>query len=88
MAVLSDQAIDEVWHDLMSLFSASRSEIPITKTQLRVFLKDYVDAQLETFETGLVQSLPGGAGKTWLIQNPSIGRFFVREVMEKRRQEL
>ena len=85
MARLLDGSLDEVWAEIMRTFSSVRSLIPISKTQLRALL-GLIDEELEGAETSIVQALPAGVGKSWLIANPSIGRSLMMEVLEKRKE--
>ena len=87
MARLLDGSLDEVWAEIMRTFSSVRSLIPINKTQLRALL-GLIDGELEGAETSIVQALPEGDGKSWLVANPSIGRSLMVAVLEKRKEVL
>ena len=47
-----------------------------------------VDAEMEQSEIDLVQSLPAGTGKTWLLDNPRIGREMLIRIERKRKEVL
>ena len=87
MATLPSGDMDVVWQQLMSEFSNVRKEIPVNKNQFRTFLEN-VDGILEGAEVDIVQSVPAGPIRDWLIANPVIGRSMVVRVMEKRREVL
>ena len=87
MAILDSGSLNEVWRDIMSDFSSFRELIPVNKNQLRTFL-GMVDAEMEASEIGLVQSLPAGKGKQWLISNPRIGREMLIRIERKRKEVL
>ena len=87
MATLPSNDVDTVWQELMSEFSNVRREIPVTKNQFRGFLVN-IDSILEGAEVDIVQSVPAGPIRTWLMNNPVIGRSMVIRIMEKRREAL
>ena len=87
MAILSSGDMSVVWQNLMSEFSAVRREIPVNKNQFRTFLEN-VDGILEQAEIGIVQSVPVGPMRDWLIANPVVGRSMAIRVEEKRREVL
>lgn len=87
MALLPTADMDEVWQELMQEFSRVRREIPVNKNQFRTFLEN-ADAVLEQSEVDIVQSVPAGPNRQWLIDNPVVGRSMVIRVMQKRREAL
>lgn len=87
MATLPSEALDTVWANIMSDFSALRTLIPISKPQLR-WLLGLMDSEIETAEISIIQALPTGEGRTWLIANPGIGREFMSRVLDKRQEVL
>lgn len=87
MATLTDGQKANVALQVMRDYSNTFEEIPITKQQLYTFI-GMVDNELEQSETDLYDSLPAGTGKTWLGNNPHIGRDIIIDTMEKRRQVL
>jgi hypothetical protein len=86
MATLSSGDIDDVHAQSMSRWSSVRQDTPITKAELRQLIV-LVDAELETAETSIIGALPAGAGKDWLVANPTVGRDVI-EVTERRRKEV
>ena len=87
MANLPSGDMDAVWQELMSEFSSVWREVPTNKNAFRSFLMG-VDDILETAETSIVQSVPAGPVRDWLIANSEVGRSMVIRVMEKRRDVL
>lgn len=87
MAQLPSENIDQVWSSIMSEFSALRTVIPINKHQLRALLV-LIDQELENSEVDIIQALPAGDGKTWLIAHPAIGRSLMLDVLQKRKEIL
>lgn len=87
MAQLLSENIDQVWAATMSEFSSLRTLIPISKSQLRALLV-LIDQELEDAEASIVQAIPAGPGKTWLIANPALGRQFMLDVLRKRKEVL
>ncbi len=87
MANLTQGQKASVALQVMRDYSNTFEEIPITKQQLFAFI-GLVDNELEQSEIDLFNSLPAGTGKTWLGNNPHIGRDIIIYVMEKRRQVL
>lgn len=87
MATLPSGDMDAVWQELMAEFSAVRRVIPVNKNQFRTFIEN-VDGILEGAEIDIVQSVPVGSIRDWLIANPAIGRSMALQVMEKRREVL
>lgn len=87
MATLPSDAIDRIWQAIMSEYSHLRKEIPVTKNQLRSFI-DIVDQEMETCETAIVQAVPPGDIRDWLIANPEVGRDIVIRTENERREVL
>ena len=87
MATLPSGDIDVVWQELMSEFSSVFRLIPTNKNAFRTFIEN-VDGILEGSETDIVQSVPAGPVRDWLIANPEVGRSMVIRVEEKRREVL
>lgn len=87
MATLPSGEMDVVWQLLMEEFSSVWREIPVSKGAFRTFLEN-VDGVLEGAEVDIVQTVPAGPIRDWLIANPIIGRSMVVRVMEKRREVL
>ena len=87
MAALPSGDMDVVWQSLMEEFSSVRRVIPVNKSAFRAFLEN-VDGVLEGSEVDIVQSVPAGPARDWLIANPEVGRSMVIRVMEKRREVL
>lgn len=87
MATLPSGDIDAVWKTLMEEFSEVRRQIPVNKNQFRSFIEN-VDGILEQSELDIVQSVPAGPIRDWLIANQVIGRSMIIEVEEKRREVL
>jgi hypothetical protein len=86
MALLPTPTKDQLWAEFMRELSAAGVEIPVNKVALRSFI-DLVDTQLEAAETSVVQAIPAGTGRTWLISHPSIGRIMMARI-EKARSEV
>jgi hypothetical protein len=61
--------------------------IPISKNQLKALLT-LIDEELESAEVSIIQALPSGDGKNWLIANPGIGRGLMLDVLGKRKEVL
>lgn len=87
MAQLPGENIDQVWSFTMSAFSSLRMLIPISKAQLRALLI-LIDQELEAAEVSIVQALPAGDGKIWLIANPALGRGLMLDILRKRKEVL
>ena len=87
MATLPSGEMDVVWRELMSEFSSVWKEIPVSKNAFRTFLVG-VDNIVEQSEIDIVQSVPAGPIRDWLIAHPEIGRSMVIRVMEKRMEVL
>ncbi len=87
MANIPSGDIDVVWQELMSEFSSVFRLIPVSKNAFRTFIVN-VDDVLEGSEIEIVQSVPAGPVRDWLIANPEVGRSMVIRVMEKRREVL
>jgi hypothetical protein len=86
MANLPENDLTEVWEGVMGEFSAFHELIPINKNQLRTLLV-LMDDELEAAEVSIIQALPAGPGKTWLVDHPSIGRDLMARI-ERKRQEV
>ncbi len=87
MAQLPSQNLDQVWQSTMSEFSSVRTTIPIDKNQLRALL-ELMDEELETAEVSIIQALPSGDGKAWLITNPALGRQLMLDILLERKEVL
>ncbi len=87
MASLPAGDMDVVWKELMSEFSSIWRVIPVNKNAFRTFLGN-VDGAVEGAEMDIVQSVPAGPVRDWLVANPEVGRSMVIRVMEKRREAL
>lgn len=87
MPQLPNENIDQVWSATMSEFSSLRTVIPINKHQLRALLV-LIDQELEDTEVDIIQALPPGDGRTWLITNPSLGRHLMLDILDKRKEVL
>ena len=87
MAQLPNENIDQVWSATMSEFSSVRTLIPINKAQLRALLV-LIDQELEGAETSIIQAIPAGPSKTWLVANPALGRGLMLDVLRKRKEVL
>jgi len=87
MANLPSGDVDVVWQELMSEFSSVFRLIPVSKHAFRTFIEN-VDGVLEGSEVDIVQSVPVGPVRDWLIANPEVGRSMVIRVMGKRREVL
>lgn len=87
MAQLPSANIDQVWKSTMEEFSAFRELIPVNKTQFRTLL-ELMDTEIEGAETSIVQALPAGDGRSWLVANQPIGRTLMIRIMQKRREVL
>ena len=87
MATLPGGDMDAVWQSLMEEFSSLLWLIPVSKHQFRTFLEN-ADGIMEGAEVEIVQSVPAGSIRDWLIANPEVGRSMVIRVMEKRKEAL
>lgn len=87
MPQLPAQNIDQVWTSTMSQFSSLRTLIPVNKNQLRALVV-IIDQELESAEIDIIQALPAGDGKTWLVANPGLGRRLMIDVLTKRQEVL
>jgi len=87
MATLSAVDMDAVWQELMSEFSSIWREIPTNKNAFRSFLLG-VDDIVEQAEIDIVQSVPAGPIRDWLVAHAEVGRSMVIRIMEKRREVL
>jgi hypothetical protein len=87
MTALSSGDIDTIWIEMMKDYSRTRQSLPVTNDKIRAFFVD-VDATLEQAEIDVVQGLPAGDIKTWLLANPEVGRTIMIAVEKKRREVL
>lgn len=87
MAQLSGENIDQVWSSIMSEFSSLHTLIPINKHQLRALLV-LIDQELEGAEVDIIQAIPAGPGRTWLVANPALGRGLMLDILRKRKEVL
>jgi len=87
MATLPDADRLVVWAEAMAILSRYNVATPISKAEFR-WLVDYLDDNLETFESTSVAGLPAGDGKDWLTANAPIARRLIVMIAEKRREVL
>ena len=87
MAQLSTNDLNDVWREVGSDYSAFRALIPISMPQLHSLL-DLIDQEMETAEADIIQALPAGDGKTWLLNNQGLGRDLIRRIEQKRQEVL
>jgi uncharacterized protein (DUF2236 family) len=87
MAQLTSEQLDEVFREAMRRYSSIRREVPFSKAQFRAFF-DVVDPEMEAAEVSVVQAVPAGPSRQWLIDNDDIGRDLMMMVEEKRREVL
>jgi len=87
VAQLPSENIDQVWSAIMSEFSSLRTVIPISKAQLRTLVM-LIDQELEGAEVDIVQAIPAGDARTWLVANPALGRRLMLDILTKRREVL
>lgn len=87
MAVLQQDARAALRALIMERWSAAGLQTPITKPQL-AFLIGVVDEALESAEIAIVQALPAGPEKSWLLSVPEVGRRLIELVEQKRREVL
>jgi hypothetical protein len=85
MATLPSASIDKVWAEFMSRYSSLRNEIPVTKAQLRAFVV-IVDGEMEAAEIAVVQAIPAGEIRDWLIAHGEVGRDMITLVENERRE--
>lgn len=85
--LLPSESIDRVWSTAMSVFSSFRRLIPINKHQLRGLFQ-LMDQELESAEVSIIQALPAGTGKAWLIANPALGRELMARILDERQEVL
>lgn len=87
MANLSNDDILEVRSVISRQFSDVHTETPITKNQLTSLLV-LIDEQIEAAEIAIVQAIPDGEEKDWLVSHPAISRSIVEEIARKRKEVL
>jgi hypothetical protein len=87
MTALTSGDIDAIWIEIMKDYSREKKPMPVTSDKIRAFFVT-VDAALEQAEIDIVQSLPAGDIKTWLIANAEVGREIMIRVMQKRQEVL
>ena len=87
MANLPSDAIDRIWADFMRRYSNLWKEIPVSKAQLRAFVV-IVDDELEAAEVEVVQAVPAGEIRDWLIAHAEVGRDMMTIVENERREVL
>ena len=87
MAQLPSESIDQTCSGIMSEFSSLWTLIPISSVQLRALLV-LIDQELDGAETDIIQALPAGTGKTWLVANQSLARGIMLDVLHKRKEVL
>lgn len=87
MVVLPPQELDAVWASLMRGLSKKREAIPINKNQLKQLL-GLIDSGLSDAEVDIVQAIPVGPAKSWLVSDQDIGRWIMVQVMLHRLEAL
>ena len=87
MANLPTEEMDDVWRDVMEAFSTLYLPIPVSKQAFRGFLEG-IDGILDDAELEIVQLVPVGPLRDWLIDNAEIGRRIVEYIMKRRREVL
>lgn len=87
MAKLPDINRFAVWAEAMADLSRMQVEIPLSKEELRA-LVNYYDNQLEIAEASIVNGLPAGDGKDWLLAHPEIARELLIRVEQERKEVL
>ena len=88
MANLTPAQVQDVTAELMRKYSAELREIPVNKVALYIWLRDTVEPQLAAAEMAIYTATPNGAGKTWLLNNPEVGRDFILALEQKRMEVL
>lgn len=87
MATLPSGDVDAVWIEFMKDYSRQKKALPVTSDKIRSFILG-IDAELEQAESSLVQSLPAGDTKDWVLANSEVGRDLLTRVAGKRREVL
>ena len=87
MAQLPTDDLNVVWQRVGSYYISLRTLIPISMPQLYTLL-NLIDQEMETAETSIIQALPEGNGKTWLLDNQGLGRDLIQRVEQKRQEVL
>ena len=86
MAQLSEARRDEVAASVHRQLSRRFHPIDITKAQVRSGIAVF-DENLETCEGNILSSV-GPNAQTWLQNNPTVARYILEMVAQKRREEL
>jgi hypothetical protein len=87
MAKLTTEQRREISADIQRRLSESRTPIPLTKANL-ASLVGLIDDQMEAAETAIIQTVPTGTARQWLVNNANLSRRFIETVEAKRRETL
>lgn len=87
MAQLTAGQKVDIGLQLMRKYSTEFREIPVTKNGVFNFITK-VDQELEQSEMDIFTSLPPGDAKTWLQNNPEVGRDIMILVEQARRENI
>jgi len=86
MAQMTSEQRDALCAELQRLFSATWSEVPLTKAQLRTAI-DIFDAGMENAESVILANVSTEA-RTWLVSHVPLARFILARVAEERQEVL
>jgi hypothetical protein len=87
VAQLPEACLGDVAGCVMRELSVSHTLIPASKAQVTA-LVTLIDEHIETTEAAIIQALPTGDVKTWLIDNAGVGRQVMAQVLMTRKAEL
>lgn len=87
MANLTQAQLAGVAHQVHREFSAILKSIPIKKDQFFTFL-NIVDNAQEQAEIGIIQNVPVGQARTWLMDNPEVARRIIELIAVSRKENL
>lgn len=87
MAKLTTQQRREISADIQRRLSESRTPIPLNKANLASLI-GLIDDQQEAAEAAIIQTVPAGPARQWLINNANLSRRFIEVVEAKRREVL
>ena len=87
MAQLPSGNVDEIWIQFMKDYSRFKKDLPVTSDKIRNFIVG-VDGDLDQLESDIVQGLPAGDTKDWLLANPEVGRDLMARIERKREEVL
>ena len=87
MANLTTGDLAELGRLLRKRYSTRWQELPFTKGQL-LQLGVLIDAELEQAEIDIVQAVPAGPLRQWLIDNDFVSRELIEEVERERKEKL